>query len=435
MKMWNNPINHKGHLTIGGCDTVSLAKHYGTPLYVMDEALIRHNCRAYKQAFEQYGVVGKVLYACKALSCMAICRIARDEGLWLDVVSGSELFTALRSGFPAAQIYFHGNNKTEAEILLAMQSGVGTYVVDSHDEIELLARVAMQRNAVLNVSLRVKPGVDAHTHEYVQTGQEDSKFGLGLNDGQAMQAVRNILAKPNLRLFGLHCHIGSQIFERAAFEVAARVMAAFRRAVLGETGLLLDEINFGGGFGIAYVDGDDPLAPAEYVGAIIGATREACAQMSMSEPRIAVEPGRAIVGDAGLTLYTVGSVKTIPDVRTYVSVDGGMSDNPRYALYKAEYTAMIANKANQARDTKVTLVGRCCESGDKLIEETYLADPQVGDTLAVFSTGAYNYSMASRYNRLPVPAVVLANNGHAEPVVMRETYEQVVANDRIPSWF
>lgn len=434
--MWENPpVNAKGHLTIGGCDAVSLARHYGTPLYVMDEDILRQRCRDFSSAFAQSGVSGRVLYASKAFCTLAMCRIIREEGLSLDVVSGSELFTALRSGFPAANIYFHGNNKTESEILLAMQAGVGMFVADSHDEIELLARVAAQRNTVANVSLRLRPGVEAHTHEYIQTGQENSKFGLGINDGEAMLAIKSILAQPSLRMVGIHCHIGSQIFDRSAFEVTARIMTEFRRDVLAQTGFLLSEINYGGGYGIEYVDSDNPLVPQQYVQAIIDSTRAACSEMSMTMPSVAIEPGRAVVGSAGITLYTVGSVKRVPGGNTFVSVDGGMADNPRYALYKAEYTAMVANKAQEAPDTKVCLVGRCCESGDKLIEEAALANPQVGDTVAVFSTGAYNYAMASNYNRLPIPAVVLTRQGHAEPIVMRQTYEQLIANDRIPSWF
>lgn len=433
MKIWEAPnINQLGHLTIGGCDVVELAKTYGTPLYIMDETVLRESCRAFRDAIAKSGLIGRALFASKALCTMAICRIAASEGLGLDVVSGGELYTALQAGVNPELIYMHGNNKLPSEIEMALQAGIGRIVIDGHHEIELIASIARKMNKTARVLLRIKPGVEAHTHEYIQTGQEDSKFGLGIKDGEALKAVKAILACPELEYFGLHCHIGSQIFELDPFKLVTDIMVDLMQEIRAETGAETPELDLGGGFGIHYVSEDKPLEPEAYIQYIADALRTACKVADCSVPHFVIEPGRAIVGEAGTTAYTIGAIKDIEGIRKYVSVDGGMGDNPRLALYQAKYMAMVANKAdNPARET-VSIAGRCCESGDMLIYDASIAPVEEGDILAIFSTGAYNYSMASNYNRLPIPAMVLVNDGHADIIIKRQTYEQLIQNDVLP---
>ena len=435
MRYWENPsTNEQGNFVFGGCDTVALAREYGTPLYVMDEQRIRSICRGFQKTLEDKGVEGMVLYASKAFSTKAIYKIVHEEGLGADVVSGGELYTALAAGFPPEKIYLHGNNKTPAEIEMAIDADIARIVIDSHEEIRLIAAIAKEKGKTVPVSLRVKPGIEAHTHEYIMTGTDDSKFGLGIYDGEALDAVEEILRCPELSLIGLHSHIGSQIFELEPFVIATERLTDFLVTVRNRFGATLSEINFGGGFGISYTDEDAAIQPYAYVSAMIDNLREQCAAKDLPMMRFVIEPGRSIVGDAGVTLYTVGTVKHIPDIRTYVSVDGGMTDNPRFALYQSKYTALLANKPLAPKSETVTVAGRCCESGDKLILDAKLPPCEAGDTLCVFSTGAYNYSMASNYNRLPIPAVVLANNGEAGLMVARQTWDQLLENDRIPSW-
>lgn len=423
-------VNEKGHLTIGGCDTVELAHRFGTPLYAMDELKIRDSCRRYQESFERcYGGNGLPLYASKAFSCKEICRIMAQEGMGLDVVSGGELYTALEAGFPADRIHFHGNNKTMDELSYALRSHVGHFVVDNLTELRLLNQMADQYNQTAVVSLRIKPGIDAHTHEFIRTGQIDSKFGFALETGEAMRAVREALGSEHVELKGLHCHIGSQIFDKEPFVLAAEVMLDFRKQISDQTGFVIAELNLGGGFGIKYVEKDEPVPYEQYMEQVSQAVKERCDKYKMPVPFIFLEPGRSIVGEAGITLYQVGSVKHIPGIRTYVSIDGGMCDNPRYALYQSEYTALLANKAGQPADDLVTIAGRCCESGDLIQENTPLQPAQAGDILAVLSTGAYNYSMASHYNRLPKPAVILVRDGKPRVIVRRETYEDLTRND------
>lgn len=422
-------VNEAGHLVIGEIDAVRLAREYGTPLYVFDEAVIRRQCRAFKEAV---GQAGRVAYAGKAFLCQAIIRIIDEEGLLLDVVSGGELHTALDAGFPAGRIVFHGNNKSEDELRFALEGGVGRVVVDNLRELDLLEALARSAGRRQPVLLRVAPGIEAHTHEYVNTGQEDSKFGFDVKSGQALAAARRAAASPDLDWLGLHCHVGSQIFEIEPFRLAVRRLMEIGAEVRHETGESPREIDIGGGFGIRYVPEDRPPAIAAVVDAALDELRRAAAALGLPVPQLYIEPGRAIVGEAGYTLYTVGAIKRIPGVRTYVSVDGGMADNPRPAMYGAVYTAVVANRAEAAGGEPVRLVGRYCESGDVLIREVVLPDPAPGDVVAVFSTGAYHYTMASNYNRFPRPAAVLVNGGEADLIIARETFADLVRQDRVP---
>ncbi len=423
-------INDNGHLTIGSADTVELAREFGTPVYVFDENEIRSNLRAFKNSVDEYyGGNGLVCYASKAFSCKEIYRICKQEGTGVDVVSGGELYTALSVDFPAEKIVFHGNNKTYDELVMAVENGVGRIVVDNLTELETLNKIAQNAGKTVGIMMRIKPGVDAHTHDFIKTGQIDSKFGFALETGEALEAAKAALAMPNLKLRGLHCHIGSQIFDIDPFELAAQVMLNLYKQIKDETGAELDELNLGGGFGIKYVDSDTPVPYGEYMKNVSAVVKAETERLGLKMPFILIEPGRSVVGAAGLTLYTVGAVKKIPDIRTFVSVDGGMADNPRYALYKADYQVVCANKANEEKNMTVTVAGKCCESGDLIQENTPLQTVEAGDILAVLSTGAYNYSMASNYNRIPKLPVVMVNNGQARTVVKRETYEMVAACD------
>lgn len=423
-------INAQGHLTIGGCDTVELAKKYGTPVYVIDEAAVRETCRSYVKSFQNhYDGKGMALYASKALSCMELCRIADQEGMGLDVVSGGELYTAQKAGFPMEKIHFHGNNKTDEELEMALRLGVGKIVVDNLFEMDRLNEMALKFGVIPRISMRIKPGVDAHTHDFIRTGQIDSKFGFALETGEALFAVKHALACENLELTELHCHIGSQIFDIDPFVTAAEIMMDFISEIKAETAHEIKELNLGGGFGIKYAEEDTPVAYDNYMKAVSRAVKAKAAEHALAVPFIFIEPGRSVVGEAGITLYTVGGIKEIPNIRTYVSVDGGMCDNIRYALYQSKYTVITANKADKPADTVVTVAGKCCESGDLVQENTAIAKAQPGDIIAVLSTGAYNYSMASNYNRIPKPPVVMVKDGKSRTVVKRETYEDLIKND------
>ncbi len=423
-------LNKLGHLTIGGCDTVALAQTYGTPLYVMDEDEIRRACASYRSSIERYyDGRGLVTYASKAFCCKAACKIAAEEGLGLDVVSGGELYTAISAGFPAERIFFHGNNKTVQELTEALAYGVGQIVVDNFDELETLNQLALSRGEPANILFRIKPGIDAHTHDFVRTGQIDSKFGLALETGEAMQAVRAAVSMQGVRLRGVHCHIGSQIFDIEPFEHAAEVMLGFIADVRDQTGCELEILDLGGGFGIKYLPEHDPVEYDRYMQRVARTVRRVSQARGIKTPFIVIEPGRSIAGPAGVTLYTAGAVKEIPGVRTYVSIDGGMCDNPRYILYRSEYEAMVANKASQPKTRTVTLAGKCCESGDLIGEGMQIQEIHPGDIIAVLATGAYNYSMSSNYNRIPRPPVVMLRSGQARVVVKRETYEDLVRND------
>ena len=435
MRPWEKTtVSETGNMMFGGCDTVELARTYGTPLYVLDEQRVRSVCRGFFDTLKRCGAKGRVLYASKALCTTALYRIVMEEGLGADVVSGGELYTALHAGFPAERIYLHGNNKTPEEIRMALEAGVACLVIDSHEEIGLIAKIARELGKTARVSLRTKPGIEAHTHEYIMTAREDCKFGLGLYDGEAEKAVREIVSHPELELIGIHCHIGSQIFELEPFVIATDRLTDFAVELRDKFGVTISEINSGGGYGITYTDEDAAMEPYDYVEAMVKNLQAQCAAKGLPQLEFVIEPGRSIVGEAGLTLYTVGTVKHIPNVRTYVSVDGGMGDNPRQILYGSLYTAKLANKPNAPVEEAVTVAGRCCESGDVLIKEAPLPACAAGDTLAVFSTGAYNYAMASNYNRVPIPAMVLVNNGQHGLIVRRQSYEQLIENDMVPQW-
>ncbi len=426
----NLAVNEQGHLTAGGVDTVELAKQYGTPLYVMDEGLIREHCRSFKESMDRYyGGEGLVCYASKAFCCKAMCRIMLEEGLGLDVVSEGELYTALSVGFPPEKLCFHGNNKTDSELSFALEKGVGRIIVDNIYELERLNRLAEQTGRNANIMYRIKPGIDAHTHNFIMTGQIDSKFGFALETGEAYEAVKKAIECSHINLVGLHCHIGSQIFDIDPFVRAAEVMLTFIAKIKDELGFEVKELNLGGGFGIKYTEEDAPVAYDKYMEKVSEKVKEVCAEKNVKLPFILIEPGRSIAAPAGITLYTVGGRKEIPNIRTYVSIDGGMCDNPRYALYQSKYDVEVANKANLPKSETVTVAGKCCETGDLIGEGMPIQPVEPGDILAVLATGAYNYSMSSNYNRIPKPAVVMLRDGKSRVVVKRETLEDIVRND------
>lgn len=426
----NLGINGDGHLTLAGFDTVALAEKYGTPLYVLDTDYVHNSCIKYKELAKKHFADGsKVLFASKALSCMEIYRIASATDICIDVVSGGEIYTAFKAGFPMERAYFHGNNKTDSDIAFALDCGVGCFVVDNLDEMAALQREAEKRGINVNVMLRVSPGIDPHTHKAVVTGSVDSKFGIAIETGQALDAVKVLFGCKNLVFEGLHCHIGSQIFEYRPFADAAATLIAFAAQIKRETGVDTPALNLGGGFGVRYVEEDAEFDYEKVISGIAHSVRESCDKFGVKLPAVYIEPGRSIVAAAGLTLYTVGSFKTITGYKSYVSVDGGLPDNPRYALYQSKYTCLIANKAAQPKTVCATVAGRCCESGDLVQEDVMLQPCKRGDKLAVLVTGAYNYSMASNYNRLPRPAMVGVGKDGDRLIVRRESYEDIVKND------
>ena len=417
----NLSVNEKNHLVIGKNDTVELAKEYGTPLYVIDEELFRENCRIYKNAMDKYYEGnGLVLYANKAFCTKYACRIIKEEGLGIDVVSGGELYTAIKSDFPMDKVYFHGNNKTVDELTMAVENGVGNIIVDNIYELEKLNEIAREHGIVQDIMFRIKPGVDAHTHSFIRTGQIDSKFGVALENGEAFEICKTANEMTNVKVNGVHCHIGSQIFDIEPFCKAAEIMMNFVGDLKDKLGMEIDRLNLGGGYGIMYTESDDPVPYDDYIKHVSEIVKETAEKRGVKLPFILMEPGRSIIAPAGITLYTVGGIKDIKNVRKYVSVDGGMGDNPRYILYESEYAAVVANNANAPKTEKVTIAGKCCESGDLLLKDAMMPEIHVGDTLAVLATGAYNYSMASNYNRIPRPAVVAVSNGEAKVVVRRE---------------
>ncbi|MFQ7291855.1 MAG: diaminopimelate decarboxylase [Monoglobales bacterium] len=423
-------VNDKHHLVIGKNDTVDLAKKYGTPLYVLDEDLIRKNCRVYKEAMDKYyGGNGLVLYANKAFCSLYTCRIVAEEGLGADVVSGGELYTAIKAGFPMDKIYFHGNNKTEEELEMAVENGVGHIICDNIYELKMLNDIAKKHGVVQSIMFRIKPGIDAHTHSFIRTGQIDSKFGVALENGEAFEIYQMAHEMSNVNPDGIHCHIGSQIFDIEPFTQAAEVMMNFAGDLKDKLGLEIKKLNLGGGYGIRYTENDDPVPYDEYIKHVSETVKETAKKREIEIPFILMEPGRSIIAPAGITLYTVGGIKDIKNVRKYVSVDGGMGDNPRYILYESEYDAVVANKADAEKTQKVTIAGKCCESGDILAKDIMMPEIEVGDTLAVLATGAYNYSMASNYNRIPRPAVVAVKDGESRVVVKRESFEDIIRND------
>ena len=429
-------VNEKGHLEIGGADCVELAREFGTPLYVFDEAYIRRMMRVYRDTLEkEYAGNGLVLYASKAFSCEAVYRIARQERIGVDVVSGGELYTALKAGFPASKIYMHGNNKLDYELEEALDAGVGCIVADAYAEIDKIDREAKKRGRTQNILLRINPGVEAHTHAYIQTAKTDSKFGFSIADGTAEKITAYALTKKHVALRGFHCHIGSQIFERQSFVLAAEKCMDFAAEIKQKLGFVTEELNMGGGFGIWYTDEDKKISPegyGEYLKALIDTIKSKAKEKKLKLPYLVVEPGRSIVGEAGITLYTVGTIKEIPGVKKYVAVDGGMFDNPRYALYQAKYTPVLASRAAEKATEVGSVAGKCCESGDLIAVNVNLPKAESGDILAILSTGAYNYSMAMNYNRNLIPPCILVREGRADYIVKPQTYEDLTRNDAVP---
>lgn len=429
MKLFGASKIEGSDLYIGGVKATSLAKEFGTPLYVMDEQLLLDNCRGYINAFRAKEEKNRVAFAGKAFLTVEMCKLIDREGLYLDVVSGGELYTAYKANFPMKKIYFHGNNKTLNEIELGVKLGVGRFIVDNLWEMSKINEVAEKYNKKQDIYLRLTPGIEAHTHDYIKTGQIDSKFGFAPVGNIILEAVKQGLSLESVNLIGLHCHIGSQIFETTPFRDAAEVMLKFINEIKQETGHLIEELDLGGGFGIYYSEGDKPKSIEDYCNVILDRVDEVCRELNLKRPILTIEPGRSIVANAGTTLYTVGSIKEIPEIRKYVAVDGGMTDNIRPALYGAKYEAFIANKADSPANDKVTVAGKCCESGDILINDIKIQKAEGGDILAVLSTGAYGFSMASGYNRILRPAVVFVRNGEARLVSKRQTYEDLIKDE------
>ena len=426
----NYTVGENGHLFVGGCDTVSLAGKYGTPLYVIDEDKVRRSMRKFREIMQKYFPAGsRVLYASKALSYVDIYRVAASEGLGADVVSSGEIYTALKGGLPGSAMYFHGNNKTDEDIEYALGAGVGTFVADCREELEYLDAAARRIGKKQDVLLRITPGIDPHTHKKVVTGSVDSKFGTPIETGQAYELVRFALGLKNITLRGFHSHIGSQIFDSGPFSDAAEIMMRFIADLSEKLGYTAEYLNLGGGYGVTYTEDRADLDADRVLREISEKLTGLAGDFGIEVPKIIIEPGRALVAAAGVTLYTVGSVKTSPGYRTYVSIDGGMPDNPRYALYQSDYTALIASKAAEPASQRVTIAGRCCESGDLIQENAPLQSCKRGDILAVLVTGAYNNSMASNYNRIPRPAMVSVSGGRDRLVVRRESFEDLVRNE------
>ena len=428
----NLTVNEAGHLCLGGQDTVELTQKYGTPLYLMDEDRIRERCHTYMIAMkEAFGEASLPLFASKAASFKQIYRIMKDEGMGIDVVSAGEICTAASVGFPMERAYFHSNNKTDADIDYAMENGIGYLVVDNREELDAIEYFASKRGITQKILLRLTPGIDTHTYAAVNTGKVDSKFGSAIETGQADAITAYALTQKHIKLSGYHCHIGSQVFDSDTFLRAAAIMLDFANQMREKYDFVIDELDLGGGYGVRYTENDPEIDIAANIQEVGRAVVAHCKALDYPMPAIRLEPGRSIVADAGMTLYTVGTVKQIPGYKNYVSVDGGMTDNPRYALYGSSYTVLLANRAeDESKPFKCSVVGRCCESGDILQENVTLpANTARGDILAVLTTGAYNYSMSSNYNRIPRPPVVMLKNGENYIAVKRETYEDVCRND------
>lgn len=425
--------NKDGILYIDGCNTVELAKKYGTPLYVYSETKIQSRIKELKEGFiEKYTNV-RVAYAAKAFSATALFRIMDDEGLSIDVVSGGELFTAISVGFPAERIEFNGNNKLPEELTMAIDYGVGRIIIDGLQELKLIEDLCRARSKKVNVLYRITPGVKSDSHDYIVTGKKDSKFGIPLDEDVFHNAIKNAIDSKWVDFYGLHFHVGSQLFDNSSHLEALDIMLMYTEDIREKYNFEIREINIGGGFGIKYTD--EVRQPFSYfIDPMMKKIEEHFANLGIQRPAVVIEPGRSIVGEAGTTLYTIGSIKNIKGVRKYVSVDGGMTDNIRPALYQAEYYGVIANKMDKEKDELVTISGKCCESGDVLIKDIKIPKPEAGDIFAVFSTGAYGYSMASNYNKNPIPAVVLVKEGQDCLIIKRQSYEEIIMNEILPSW-
>lgn len=416
-------------LSIGNVSTLSLANEYGTPLIVIDEKLVRSNCKRYIDAFNIGGGKNKVAYAGKAFLPLAMCRIVNEEKLCLDVVSGGELYTAIQSGFPLGKIYFHGNNKTLDEIEMGVSNNIGRFVVDNLNELDEINEVAKRQSKIQKVILRITPGIEAHTHEYIKTGQLDSKFGFTLLGDITMEAVEKATKLSNIKFIGLHCHIGSQIFEIDPFEDEVDIMLNLVKDIQEKLGIQVEELDLGGGFGIYYVEGDKPRKIEEICGAILARAKETSQKLNIKLPVLIIEPGRSIIGNSGTTLYTVGSIKEIPGIRKYVAVDGGMSDNVRPALYNALYECALCSKMESTVMEKVTVCGKCCESGDILISNVVIPKAETGDILVIPTTGAYGYSMANNYNKIRKPSVVLVQDSESKLICRRQSYKDLIREE------
>ena len=426
-------INADGHLEISGCDTVELAKQYGTPLYVVDEDFLRNNCRKFKNAMDRYFEKGRVMYASKALNTKAILKIVDSEGLGIDTVSGGELYTALTTGIDPKRLELHGNSKTREEITMAVEKGIYCIIADGFDELEVIEEVCGELQKPIDVSIRLRPNIDVHAHHAVQTAKMDCKFGFGLIDGQAILAAEIINNSKWMKLHGIHCHIGSQIFNEEPFAELCRHFVDFACEIREKLGVTIEEFNCGGGYGVRYTDADEPKQFETFIKLIFESLTAFCKEKDFPMPLVSIEPGRSIIGEAGTTLYTVNGIKEITDIRTYCMSDGGMFDNVRTALYDAKYTAYCASKMNEKHEKYVSIAGKCCESGDMITWDTPMpASLKRGDILAVLTTGAYNYSMASNYNRNSVPALVLVNKGESRLAVKRQSYEYITMNDILP---
>ncbi len=434
---WHGCKTCNNRLYVGDMDTVSLAQQFETPLYIVNEERVRSRCREFLHEARARWPKSEIAYASKAFCCKAMCALVASEGLHLDVVSGGEMHTALSAGFPPDRIEFHGNNKSEKELGFAVENNVGRIIIDSQSELQLLSKVCTKLKKTATILIRLNPGVDPHTHASISTGNHDSKFGVPIIDKQAITLVKEIANNkyPNTKLIGFHCHVGSQLLDLEGLGEAANVMVSFANDVKIATGIEIEELNLGGGLGIRYLNDHNPPAIGEFFDALLEPAKAAIKKFGLKPPRMVFEPGRSLIGDAGITIYEVGAIKASASGKKFVSVDGGMSDNPRPALYQAKYHALLANRATENPTETVCVVGKSCESGDILIPQIQLPEAQRGDYLAVFSTGAYNYSMASNYNRLPKPAVVFVMNGKADVVVRRESLEDITSHDELPSRF
>lgn len=427
----NLSVNEKGHLAFAGQDTVELAKEYKTPLYLIDEDKIKSNCRTYINAFKKYFSNGSYpIYAGKANCFKRIYEIIKEEGMGCDVVSVGEMYTAIKSGFPLEKAFFHSNSKTDEDIEFAIEHKIGHFVVDSKEELLAIDAIAKKHSVMQKILIRVTPGIDPHTYEAVNTGKVDSKFGFAIQTGQAQEITGDALNCENVILDGFHCHVGSQVFDSDTFIRSADIMLEFIRDMRDKFSFTASVLNLGGGYGVRYTDADPEIDIDKNISLVSEKINEMCKKYSIDLPKIVMEPGRSIVADAGLTLYTVGSVKKIPEYKNYVSIDGGMTDNPRYALYGSRYTVYAANRMDEENDFCASVVGRCCESGDIIQENVALpSGVKRGDIIAVLTTGAYNYSMASNYNRLPKPPIVTLSNGESKVAVKRETLDDIIRND------
>lgn len=419
-----------GHLFIDDCDTVELARKYGTPVYLMSETKIREVCRTFADALnEEYSNNPTPIYASKACCCKELLRVISSEGFDIEVNSGGELYTAIKADIPMSTIHLNGSNKSKKELLMAIENNVGQIAVDNIAELNNIEKIASKLGKKVKISLRVRPGVKPHTHEYIQTGQIDSKFGLSVDTNEALEAIELASELKHIEIDCLHCHIGSQILEIEPFVLAAEIMIRLMDKANKSFGTLINTLNLGGGFGIKYVEEDNTIPFNEYIEAVSKKIHATADELGINVPRIMIEPGRSVVGEAGITLHTVGNIKEIPDIRNYVQVDGGMFENIRHALYKAEYTVILANKANIKANYKATIAGKTCESSDIIQKDVMIAKPEEGDILAVMSTGAYNYSMASNYNRNTRPGIVMINGTESRYIVKPETYEDLIKND------